>query len=218
MDIEKTGLEVQMQRPQHAADALDADLASVRRDELLELALDDLEALLREPDAEPFAVRRGPYRTGLEDLALTLSAATRLPDELKVRVRLPAGTSSTVPTLVQAAFRQRAADAASASWRDAMAVRSMGRRQLPIGAPVAVLSAVVAYAAGYLATVADSTTTTGLFVLVSMITITIAWVVSWMVIETAFLDWRQPARRARAFDLLARATLEVATDPSGAAS
>jgi hypothetical protein len=207
-----------MQRPQHAADALDADLASVRRDEVLELALDDLEALLREPDTEPFAVRRGPYRTGLEDLALTLSAATRLPDELKVRVRLPTGTPSTVPALVQAAFRRRAADAASASWRDAMAVRSMGRRQLPIGVPVAVVSAVVAYAAGYLATVADSTTTTGLFVLVSMIAITIAWVVSWMVIETAFLDWRQPARTARAFDLLTRATLEVATDPARAAS
>jgi hypothetical protein len=30
-----------------------------------------------------------------------------------------------------------------------------------------------------------------------------------MVIESAFLDWRQPARRARADDLIARSTLEI---------
>ncbi len=42
-----------------------------------------------------------------------------------------------------------------------------------------------------------------------MIAITLAWVLSWMVIESAFLDWRQPARRACAYDLIARSTLEI---------
>ncbi len=60
-----------MRKPQRAIDSLDADLASVRQDQLLELALDDLESLLREPDTDPFTPRYGPDRTGLEDLALT---------------------------------------------------------------------------------------------------------------------------------------------------
>jgi hypothetical protein len=199
--------------PRPAVDALEADLARLRADHVLELALDDLDALLCEPDADPFATRRGPNRSGLDDLGLTLSAAERLPDDLTIRILLPADTSPCVSVAhAQAALHRRASDAASAAWRDAMAVRSMGRRQLPIGVPMAVVSAFVAYAAGYFATVVDSTTATGLLVVLAMVAITVAWVVSWMVIESAFLDWRQPARRACAYDLIARSTLEVESE------
>jgi hypothetical protein len=44
-----------------------------------------------------------------------------------------------------------------------------------------------------------------------MIAITVAWVVSWMVIEATMLDWRLGARQAAAYDLLSRARLEVVT-------
>ena len=90
-----------------------------------------------------------------------------------------------------------------------MTVRSMGRRQLPLGMAIAVVSALVAYSAGYLASMVGDVAGKGLLVVTAGIAITVAWVVSWMVIESTTLDWRQSAREAFAFDLLARATLEV---------
>lgn len=39
--------------------------------------------------------------------------------------------------------------------------------------------------------------------------LTIAWVVSWMVIETSYLDWRSDGRKASAYELIARCTLEI---------
>ena len=201
-----------MKGPVHASEMLDVDLARLGRERLVVLHLDDLDGLLCEPGADAFVPRGGPYRAGVEDLALTLSAAVRLPDELTVRVVLPPGTSPTVPTAqAQAALRQRAADAASASWRAAMAVRSMGRRQLPLGITIAVVSALVAYGAGYLASTVDNVAAKSLLVVTAGIAITVAWVVSWMVIESTTLDWRQSARQAFAYDLVARATLQVVT-------
>jgi hypothetical protein len=49
-----------------------------------------------------------------------------------------------------------------------------------------------------------------------MFVITVAWVVSWVIVEAAVLDWRPAARQAAAFDLLARARLEVTIDSRGA--
>ncbi len=83
--------------PRQAVDALEADLVGLRDDHVLELALDDLDALLSEPDADLFELR-GPNRSGLDDLGLTLSAAVRLPDDLTIRILLPAETSSRSPT------------------------------------------------------------------------------------------------------------------------
>ncbi len=145
-----------------------------------------------------------------------MSAAVRLPDELTVRVVLPPGTPRAVPTAqAQAALRRQATDAASASWRAAMAVRSMGRRQLPLGITIAVVSAIVAYVAGYLASTVDNVAGKSLLVVTAGIAITVAWVVSWMVIESTTLDWRQSARQAFAYDLVARAILEVVTGEQG---
>jgi hypothetical protein len=145
--------------------------------------------LLCEPRADAFVPRGGPNRAGLEDLSLTLSAAVRLPDDLTVRVAVPAGTSPRVPTAqAQAALRQRATDAASASWRAAMAARSMGRRQMPLGIIIAVVSALVAYGAGYLTGTIDNVAGKSLLVVTAAIAITVAWVVSWTVIESTTLD------------------------------
>ena len=43
------------------------------------------------------------------------------------------------------------------------------------------------------------------------IAITVAWVTSWMVVESAHFDWRQPAGEAHVYELLVSATLEVVT-------
>ena len=46
------------------------------------------------------------------------------------------------------------------------------------------------------------------------IAITVAWVTSWMVVESAYFDWRQSAREANTYELLF-ATLEVVTQQPG---
>ena len=201
-----------MRGPQHADAALRTDLTRLERDQLLVLALDDLDGLLREPEADPFQLRRGPCRAGIEDLVLTLSAAQRLPDELTVRIVLPPAASPAVPTATaQAGLHQSARDSASASWRDAMATRSMGRRQLPGGLAVATVAAFAAYGVAYLASVVDNLAGKAILVAVAGLAITIAWVWSWMVVESTYFDWQPSARQAHAYDLLARSTLEVVT-------
>ncbi len=205
-----------MRGPRHARGTLDIDLARLERDHVVELTLDDLNELFSEPDTASFTPRRGPYRSGLDDLALTLSAARRLPDQLTVRIVLAPAASPSVPTATaQAAMHERACDLATVSWRQAMAVRSMGRRQLPIGLLIAAVAAFVAYGAAYLAGVVDHLAGRAGLVVLAGLAITIAWVASWMVVESTYFDWRQSARQASAYELLAGATLEVITEPAG---
>ncbi len=70
----------------------------------------------------------------------------------------------------------------------------------------------VAYAAAAAALDVDSTVVKALFVTLAGLAITVAWMVSWMVVEVAIYDWRDPAWRSSVYDLLSRATLEVATE------
>jgi hypothetical protein len=86
----------------------------------------------------------------------------------------------------------------------------MGLSQLPVGLLIAVVSWIAAYGLGYLAAGAEGSAV-GLLAVSAMIAITVAWVVSWMVIEATMLDWRLGARQAAAYDLLSRARLEVVT-------
>ena len=202
-----------MRHTQRASTQLDENLARVAAEHVIELELDELADLLVEPDVRPFQARRSPYRSGVEELALTLSAAERLPETLTVRVVLPHNRSAEVPNeTVQAAFRSRAADLTSESWREAMAIRSMGRRQLPLGIGIGIGAAVAAYVAAFFATVADTAAGRAAFVVVAAIALTVAWVVGWVVVEAAILDWRLPARRAAACELLESATIEIAYD------
>jgi hypothetical protein len=147
-------------------------------------------------------------------VASTLLAARRLPSELTVRVVLPDADAGVSPSFAdtEAAFRRAATDRSAVAWRDGIAQRAMGLRQLPAGLVIAAVSWVAAYVFGYLATEVDGAGV-GLLALSAMIAITIAWVVSWMVVETTMLDWRFDARRAAAYDLLSRARLEF-TSPS----
>jgi hypothetical protein len=93
----------------------------------------------------------------------------------------------------------------------------MGLRQLPLGLTVAVVAWVIASVAGSRAADASGWDLVGL-ALIAIVGITIAWVVSWMVIEYVMIDWRPAARRADAYDLLARATLEVVHEDGPAAT
>jgi len=199
-----------MRHTQRASAELSETLDRIARDGLVELPLDRLADLLVEPDGRSFGPRRSPYRSGLDELVQTLSAAERLPGSLTVRVLLPHDHhDEELVAVAPSAFRGRAADLANESWREAMAIRSMGRRQLPLGIGVGVAAAVAAYVAGYFAAAVETAAVRGALVVVAMIALTIAWVVGWVVVEAAILDWRLPARRAAACELLESATLDI---------
>jgi hypothetical protein len=189
---------------------LDVELRRLREEQLLVVQLVDLADLVHEPELDPMRPGVGLTRSGVEDLGATLLAARRLPDELTVRVLLPDPEGAT-PHLgeVEAAMRARASELATVAWRDGMAQRAMGLSQLPLGLLVAAVSWVAAYVFGYLATQVEGAGV-GLLAVSAMIAITVAWVVSWMVVEATTLDWRLGARLAAAYDLLSRARLEVA--------
>jgi len=82
-------------------------------------------------------------------------------------------------------------------------------RPAPLGLVVALLSWVIAYAAAAGATSSDRGLLIALFAVVAAIMLTIAWVVSWMVIETRYFDRRPDGRKASAYELIARCTLEI---------
>jgi hypothetical protein len=194
-----------------AREELDRELHRLREEHLVVVHLTAPADLLREPDVEPMDIQAGILRAGIDDLASTLLAARRLPSDLVVRVVLSEDAPST-PTFAdtEAAFRRTASDRSAVAWRDGIAQRAMGLRQLPAGLVIAAVSWVAAYVFGYLATEADGAGV-GLLAVSAMVAITIAWVVSWMVVETTMLDWRFDARRAAAYDLLSRAHLEFTT-------
>jgi hypothetical protein len=199
-----------MDVPRDTSRQLDETFAQLKSEHLLVIELSDLAHLLVEPNTEPHSPQRGLAQAGVDDLAATLAAAKALPDELTVRVILPEGASPEVPVAeAQAALRSRAVHLSSVAWRNAMAIRNMGRRQLPLGLVVALLSWVIAYAAAAGATSTDSGLLIALFAVVAAIMLTIAWVISWMVIETSYLDWRPDGRKASAYELIARCTLEI---------
>ena len=198
--------------PPHASRQLDETFARLNREHLLVIELGHLSHLLVEPDTEWLVPQRGPAQPGVDDLAATLVAAKALPHELTVRVILPKGASPDVPVAeAQAALRSRAAYRASVEWRDAMAVRSMGRRQLLPGLAFALVCLVGAYAAVDAAKEAqkDDSGFFAIGVVVAAVLITVAWVVSWMVIEYRYFDWREAGRKASAYELIAGCTLEV---------
>ena len=82
-------------------------------------------------------------------------------------------------------------------------------RQLPLGLPIAFLSAVGASAGIAAAESIDSYFGIGVLVFVAAVLLTIAWVVSWMVIEYRYFDWREAGRKASAYELIAGCTLEI---------
>ena len=195
-----------------ARQELDAQLRLLREEHLVVIQVATPENLLREPELDPMELSAGAPRAGIDDLASTLLAARRLPTDLTVRVVLQNETGATRSvTDVESAFRSAASDRSAVAWREGIARRAMGLRQLPAGLVIAAVSWIAAYVFGYLATQVEGAGV-GLLAVSAMVAITIAWVVSWMVVEATMLDWRFDARRAAAYDLLSRARLEFTTE------
>lgn len=196
-----------------ARQELDDQLRRLREEHLVVIEVTALGDLLREPDVDPVEMPTATPRAGIDDLASTLLAARRLPSELTVRVVVVSDDPGVTRSLadIESGFRRVALDRSVVAWRDGIAQRAMGLRQLPTGLVIAAISWVAAYVFGYLATEVDGAGV-GLLAVSAMIAITIAWVVSWMVVETTLLDWRLDARRAAAYDLLSRARLEFTTE------
>jgi hypothetical protein len=180
-----------------ARDALDADVDRIRQEHLVVLELCDLTEL---------------EQSRVEEIGATLMAVRRLPGDLTLRVALPEQAAvSPSATEAEAALHRDALTLSSASWREAMGIRATGMAQLPLGMLIAAGCWVAAYVLAYLAAQVDGGGA-GLLAVTAMLVITIAWVISWVTVEAAVLDWRVPARQAAAYDLLARARLEVTHD------
>ena len=183
---------------------LTAELQRLERERLLVVPLERLEQLTADS-------------TVVDDLALTLTAARRLPDELTVRVTI--GDSVVDKETVAAAenaMHTMAADASYTVWREANAVRSLARRQRPAFLGTAIVAVLLAYVAWYVSTEVDTNAVKVIFWLLGGLAITVAWVFSWLVVEDNRATWREHVPLARAHDLLSRAHLEVV--PSGSAS
>jgi uncharacterized membrane protein (DUF485 family) len=188
---------------------LDVGLARIRAERLVVVDLSELADLVREPESDPFADRPFAEQSGVEELGSILMAVRRLPDDIVVRAVLPPTAAISPPvTEVEAALHRRALSLSSVAWREAMAVRSTGLAQLPAGMAIAIVCWIAAYVFGYLATKVDGGAA-GLLAVTAVLVVTISWVVSWVIVEAAVLDWRPPARQAAAYDLLSRARLEV---------
>ena len=193
---------------------LEAELVRLREHHLVVVELEELVDLVRAPQGDPMGARERPIRAGVQDIAATLLAARRLPSDLTVRVVLADAEGATPRTDdLEVALHRRASELADVAWRDGMAQRAIGLSGLPLGLAIAAVSWFGAYVFGYLATQVDGAGV-GLLAVSAMIAITIAWVVSWMVVEATMLDWRLDARLASAYDLLSRARLEVTSDRS----
>jgi hypothetical protein len=183
-------------------------------DRVIELELDRTEDLFTRPSLDPFD---GPPRhldTGIEELGATLMTLRRLPDNVTVRLALPPAALAAHPAAdVEAAVHQRAALLAAASWRDAMAVRSMGLSQTPLGIVIGLVGGFAAYGFAYLALQADADAAKAALLALAALALTLAWIVAWVTVEAAILDWRLDARKAGAYDLLARAPVELVPSP-----
>jgi hypothetical protein len=163
--------------------------------------------LVDEPEPDPWQ----PHRTqGLSDVADLLAAARHLPHRLVLNASVAEEDldGPTVACVTDGVHRLAEARAASA-WREAMEVRHEGTRQMPVSLTIAVVAAALAGGLAYLAGNAASTGMGVLLAIAAGLSMTIAWVTSWMVMEYALYDWRAAARRARVYDLLAHAELVV---------
>jgi hypothetical protein len=203
-----------MRRQTRSARAHEDIARRVVADQIIELELDRIEDLFARPSLDPFD---GPPRhlaAGIEELGAMLLTLRRLPDNVTVRLVLPPAALAMHPaTDVEAAFHSRAVLLGARSWRQAMAVRSMGRSQTPLGIVIGLVGGFAAYGFAYLALQANADAAKAALLALAALALTLAWIVGWVTVEAAILDWRLDARTAGAYDLLARAPVELVPSP-----
>jgi len=184
-------------RPELAR-ALEAAHEQLEHDGSIEIELQSLDRLLGDRDG---------VESGADYLAGVLESARRLPAGLVVRVVLPLRPRTAEEGV--AAFRKHCRARAEVSWREAMAVRRTGLRQLTPSMLAAFVAGAVAAGASALAESAGSSLVVPLLYAVAGLCLISAWVILWMPVEEVLFDWRPKAHVAEGYDLLARASVEI---------
>jgi hypothetical protein len=160
-----------------------------------------------------------PLNPGIEELVATLCTLRRLPDALTARIALPDAARAERPAAdVEAAIHQRAQLLAVASRRDALAVRSQGRSQSPLGIVIGLVGGFSAYGLAYLAKQTHDDAVAVALLVVAALALAVGWIVGWVVLEAWILDWRTDARKADACELLADARVELVAIDAAAES
>lgn len=188
-----------MNRPQEAS-VLRAAHQQLMRERTLDLTLSSSERLL---------TGNGSERSGVDVATGILRSALRLPDSTVVRVTLP--PRANLDEADVAAFRRHCRGQADAAWRDAMAIRQGGFRELPRALALAALVAVVGAASGYVAQVTESTVLMVILYTTAFLAMIAAWTIGWTPTEQAAFDWRASAHEADLYQRLADARIEVVT-------
>ena len=201
------------------ARSLDDIARRVADEQLVDVELDRVDDLFDAPSLDPFDTRSLPLRAGLEEIGATLATLRRLPADLTVRVLLPPAAFGAHPAVeVEEAVHRRAEALAAAAWRDATAVRSMGRRQTPLGLLIGLVGGFAAYGLAYVASQAHSDghdAEAVALLVVAALALGYGWIVGWVTVESAILDWRLDAHRTDVYLLLSRARVElVPTSPT----
>lgn len=181
-------------------------LERLRHEHTVTVRLHRLSDLVEEPEADPW---RPDLSTGTGDVVSVLISAKYVPEKLVLHAEVEDDVSDADLARVRDGLRALSAKRAEAAWREAMAVRNEGWRQMPLSIVIAIVAAFLAYGLGYLANQAGVNLPGAVLAILAGLAITIAWVTSWMVMEYALYDWRDPARRALAHDRLAHCELTV---------
>ena len=186
-----------MTRPQ-VADALRTAHQELTRNRTIEVVLGSPEQLLKGD---------GEDGSGVDALVGILDSALRLPDSLVIRIALPEAGDVTAADI--RSFRTHCQGKAGESWREAMALRQGGIRELPRALVLSVVAAVVGVVSGYVAQDTDRTLLMVLLYGVAFVSVIAAWTIGWTPIEQATFDWRAPGHTAAVYELLSEAHVDV---------
>lgn len=181
-------------------------LEVLRNDRAVTIRVRKLEDLVAAPDPDPWR----PDLNTLDDVVSLLVSARTLPKQIIVRAEVEEqwdsqarrGDLKRVAPAVRALAEARADDA----WMEARAIQSDGIRQAPFSIGVFAVTGLGAYGFAYLySNVVGPSFGGALCAIVGGLLATIAWVSSWMLMEYLLYDWRDPGRRATAWEKIAEA-------------
>jgi hypothetical protein len=192
-----------MTRPQ-VAHVLKTAHQELTRNRTIDLELGSPEQLLQ---------GYGEDGSGIDALVGVLDSALRLPDALVIRIALPEGGYVTAADI--AVFRKHCQGKADESWREAMALRQGGIRELPRALVLSVVAATIGVVSGYVAQDTDRTLLMVLLYAVAFVSVIAAWTIGWTPIEQATFDWRAPGHTAAVYELLSEAHVDVVQRSEG---
>jgi hypothetical protein len=184
-----------MTRPR---DVLRTAHEQLRRDRVIEVDLESLEQL---------TTGDGDAGAGFDVLVGILDSAVRLPDRLVVRVSLPEGRD--IKESDVKVFHEHCRALADETWREAVALRNGGIRELPRALILSVGAGALGVVSGTLAQGSEQTLLAVLLYAVAFMAVIAAWTIGWAPIEQATFDWRAPAHTTAVYELLSQARVEA---------